>query len=291
VINWVRRVGRRLRGVHWHPETFVCSRHGHVLPAAQVRTLRPADGGLGVDLEDGRRLARCLRCDSWREVPHPDAEAPETLPPLAEIAIPRRGAELEEAIVLRIIAIDRIIHVVLFGLLSIVGTWLVLRLGGLQHQANDALHGLRSLAANSTVSSHGLIVSELQHVLNLRESTLRILVATSLGYFALETVEAVGLWRERRWAEYLTAVAIVGLMPFEIIELTKRITVIRAGALVINVAILLWLLWRKRLFGLNGGRAATRHEAPDPEVLLAAPGTVPAAHGTAEDPRPAVPTG
>ncbi len=141
------------------------------------------------------------------------------------------------------------------------------------------------------MSSHGLIVSELQHVLNLRESTLRILVATSLAYFVLETVEAVGLWRERRWAEYLTAVAIVGLMPFEIIELTKRITVIRVGALVINLAILLWLLWRKRLFGLNGGRAATRHEAPDPEVLLAAPSPADAAAPAHGDRRPAVPTG
>jgi uncharacterized membrane protein (DUF2068 family) len=290
VINWIRRLGRRFRGAHWHPETFVCSRRGHVLPAAGVRTLRPQDAGVGVDLPDGRRLARCLRCDSWREVPPPGADAAATLPPLAEIAIPRRGAELEEAIILRVIAIDRIVHVILFGLLAALGLWLLLRLGGLQHQATDALDGLRSLAASSTVGSHGLIVAELQHVLNLREATLRILVATSLAYFVLELVEAVGLWHERRWAEYLTAVAIAGLLPFEIVELTRRITVFRLGALAINLAILVWLLWRKRLFGLNGGRAATRHEAPDPEVLLAAPGAAPSEVGPGEGARPGVPT-
>jgi uncharacterized membrane protein (DUF2068 family) len=292
VINWFRRMGRRVRGAHWHPETFVCSRHGHVLPAAAVRTLRAEDGGVGVDLDDGRRLARCLRCDSWREIPHPESPTSETLPPLTEIAIPRRGAELEEAIILRVIAIDRIVHVVLFGLLGMLGLWLLLRLGGLQTQATDALHGLQTLAANTTVGSHGIIVSELQHVLNLREATLRILVLTSFAYFVLELVEAVGLWRERRWAEYLTAVAIAGLLPFEIIELSKRITVFRVGALVVNLAILVWLLWRKRLFGLNGGRAAMQHEAPDPEVLLAAPAARAAVEaGAAADERPAVPTG
>lgn len=290
MINWFRKMGRKIRGAHWHPETFVCSRHGHVLPAASVRTLRPQDGGVGIDLVDGRRLARCLRCDSWREVPHPEAPAAETLPPLSEIALPRRGAELEEAIILRVIALDRIVHVVLFGLLGVLGLWLLLRLGALQTQATDALNGLQSLAANSTVSGHGLIVTELQHVLNLREATLRILVGTSFAYFVLELVEAVGLWHERRWAEYLTAVAIAGLLPFELIELSKRITVIRVGALVINLAILFWLLWRKRLFGLNGGGRATQHERIDPEVLLAAPG------GGVPDPapadqRPAVPTG
>ncbi|MGZ4155114.1 MAG: hypothetical protein ACXVQ0_11605, partial [Actinomycetota bacterium] len=87
MLNWFRRVGRRLRGSGWHPETFVCSRRGHVLPAARVATLRPQDGGVGVDVPDGRRFARCLRCDAWLEVPKPDAEdaAAEALPPLAEI--------------------------------------------------------------------------------------------------------------------------------------------------------------------------------------------------------------
>ena len=54
----------------------------------------------------------------------------------------------------------------------------------------------------------------------------------------VEAVEAVGLWHERRWAEYLTALATAGFLPFEIDELIKRVTVFRVSALVINVAIL-----------------------------------------------------
>ena len=38
--------------------------------------------------------------------------------------------------------------------------------------------------------------------------------------------------------------------------LAKKVTVFRVGALVVNVAVLLWLLWSKRLFGLRGGAAA-----------------------------------
>jgi uncharacterized membrane protein (DUF2068 family) len=144
-------------------------------------------------------------------------------------------------------------------------------LAPLKAQAQHAIDGLQAAAANSTVGSHGLIVNWLERVLRLREGTVKILAVTSLVYFALELVEAVGLWHEKRWAEYLTAVAIAGLLPFELMELAKRVTVFRVGALVINLAILVWLLYRKRLFGIAGGKDALAHAPLDPEVLLAAP--------------------
>ena len=280
MLNWFRRVGRRLWGSGWHPETFVCSRRGHVLPAAQVATLRPQDGGVGVDVPDGRRFARCLRCDAWLEVPKPDVEdaAVETLPPLAEIRLPRRGEELREAIILRVIALDRIVHVVLFGLLFVVALLIRLDIGPLHAEASSILNALKAGAANTSQGgSQGFIVTELGRLSRVRAGTLDVLMLTSLAYFVLELIEAIGLWHERRWAEYLTVVATSGLLPFEIIALTQRVTVIRIGALVINVAIVVWLVWRKRLFGVNGGRAAGEHERPDPEVLLAAPATTPVA--------------
>lgn len=69
-----------------------------------------------------------------------------------------------------------------------------------------------------------------------------------LLFSALEVVEAVGLARRRRWAEYLTVVATSVLIPLEVAELVRRPTVFRAGALVLNVAIVVWLAYRKRLF-------------------------------------------
>ena len=55
----------RLVPRRWHNETWVCSIKGHVVPAEGAARLRPEDATIGVDLEDGTRVSRCLRCDLW----------------------------------------------------------------------------------------------------------------------------------------------------------------------------------------------------------------------------------
>ena len=261
-----------MRHPRWHAETLVCSRRGHILPAADVEILRPTDGGVGVDLPDGRRFARCLRCDSWLVVPRPANPSRRTLPPIAEIPLPRRGEELREAIIVRIIAIDRFVHVVLFGLVFAVALELRLNIGPLRDAAQRVLDSLNQATANSTQGgSHSFLVRELQRLVDLRTGALDVLLATSLAYAVLELVEAIGLWHERRWAEYLTVIATAGLMPFEIIELTRRVTVFRVGALVVNLLIVVWLLFRKRLFGIGGGPASKARDRPDPAMVLAPP--------------------
>ena len=275
MFHWLWRWRERIRHPHWHPETFVCSRRGHVVPAADVAELRPEDAGVGVDLADGRRFARCLRCDSWREVPRPSTPTRETLPPLAEIRLPRRGEALREAIVLRVIALDRVLHVVLFALLFAFALSFELNLAPLRTQAKQILDALQATAANSPAGSSGFLARELGRLVTVHRGTLVVLAITSFVYMVLELVEAIGLWHEKRWAEYLTAIAIAGLLPFELIELSRRVTVIRVGALVINLLILFWLLYRKRLFGIAGGRKAMGHERIDPAVLLAPPQTRP----------------
>lgn len=269
MINWFRRLSATLRGSHWHPETLVCSRHGHVLPAARVASLRPEDLGLGVDLPDGRRLARCLRCDSWREVPVPADPKREYLPPIAQIKLPRRGEALREVIVLRVIALDRIVHVVIFGLLFLVGLLFRLNIGPLHDQAQHILDALNASGADQ--GSQGVIVSELTKLADVHSRTLTFLMLTAAAYFVLELVEAIGLWHEKRWAEYLTAVATSGLLPLEVVELVRKVTVFRVGALVVNLAIVIWLVYRKRLFGIAGGARSLQHEVEDPAVVLAAP--------------------
>ena len=59
----------RLWPKHWHLETWICSMRGHATPAADAATIGPDDAALGASLADGRRLARCLRCDTWIEHP------------------------------------------------------------------------------------------------------------------------------------------------------------------------------------------------------------------------------
>ena len=66
----------------------------------------------------------------------------------------------------------------------------------------------------------------------------------------------VGLWLNKRWAEYLTFIATTALVPYEIYELTNSVSVFKLIALVINLAVVIYLLLAKRLFGLRGGHAA-----------------------------------
>ena len=72
----------------------------------------------------------------------------------------------------------------------------------------------------------------------------------------LQATEAVGLWMTRRWARYLTFVATGLFIPLEVWELTVSQTPLKVAALLLNLAILAYLLWAKRLFGVRGGAAA-----------------------------------
>ena len=69
-------------------------------------------------------------------------------------------------------------------------------------------------------------------------------------------MEAVGLWYQRRWAEYLTFVATTVFLPYEIYELAQKVSLLKILALFINIAIAAYLLYAKRLFGLRGGAEA-----------------------------------
>ncbi len=90
------------------------------------------------------------------------------------------------------------------------------------------------------------VVRVLQRIGALSTGKLRFLGIAALLYATLFLIEGVGLWRERRWAEFLTVVATGSFIPFEIYELIRRTTWPRGGALAINVVVALYLIWRLR---------------------------------------------
>jgi uncharacterized membrane protein (DUF2068 family) len=61
-------------------------------------------------------------------------------------------------------------------------------------------------------------------------------------YAALGLLEGFGLMFEKVWAEYFTALITASFLPLEIFELTHRITWIRVGFLVANLAVLTYLV-------------------------------------------------
>ena len=72
----------------------------------------------------------------------------------------------------------------------------------------------------------------------------KILLAGTLAcvYALLYAIEGIGLWMQKRWAEYLTAVATASLIPFEIWELTRGPSALKVAALAINIVIVIYLL-------------------------------------------------
>ncbi|HEX3509498.1 MAG TPA: DUF2127 domain-containing protein [Solirubrobacteraceae bacterium] len=68
----------------------------------------------------------------------------------------------------------------------------------------------------------------------------------ALGYGALEGAEAYGLWRRRRWGEWLTVVATSLLVIPEVWELTKSVSLLKVGALLVNIAVVAYLVHRIR---------------------------------------------
>jgi uncharacterized membrane protein (DUF2068 family) len=73
----------------------------------------------------------------------------------------------------------------------------------------------------------------------------RLLRRFGVGLFAyatLGTVEGIGLYLEKAWAEYMTLGITASFLPWEIFEVFRRITSVRLVLLVVNVLVFLYLL-------------------------------------------------
>jgi uncharacterized membrane protein (DUF2068 family) len=86
----------------------------------------------------------------------------------------------------------------------------------------------------------------LAHAVGLSPGRLEVLALGAFLYAALFATEGVGLWLGLRWAEYLTAVATASFVPIELFEVLQRFTLLRVGALVLNVAAAAYLVYRLR---------------------------------------------
>jgi uncharacterized membrane protein (DUF2068 family) len=104
------------------------------------------------------------------------------------------------------------------------------------------------------------IIRYVAHAFALSSSALAWIAIGLATYALIELVEAVGLWLMRRWGEYFAVTATTVFLPLEIYELTEKLTVLRFIALAVNIIAVIWLLWSKRLFGINGGAEAYRQE-------------------------------
>lgn len=243
-----------------HYELLVCGLRGHELFGQDVSELRPEDALFAREIS-GVRWHRCLRCDSWLPLPPPEHAARRHLPDRGQIRLPLRGKPLRDKIVLRLIAVDRALHFALLGLLALAVFLVASHKHDLQHRFYRVVTDIQGGVGGGPVQTRRVgIVHELDRLFSLDAGTLRLVGLALALYAVLEGVEAVGLWYQQRWAEYLTFVATTALLPLEVYELVKRLSWFKLGAFIVNLAIVLYLLFAKRLFGLRGGGAAERME-------------------------------
>jgi uncharacterized membrane protein (DUF2068 family) len=81
---------------------------------------------------------------------------------------------------------------------------------------------------------------------------LRQISVATFGYSAVALTEGIGLLLEKVWAEYLTLILTISFLPWELYELARRPDWFRLSLLLINLAVLwylVWLLRRKKLLG------------------------------------------
>ena len=120
---------------------------------------------------------------------------------------------------------------------------------------------------------------DLRSLFAINITSLYLVGVAIAAYAVMEGVESVGLWLGKRWAEYLTFIATIVFVPYEVYELTEGVSAVKVLLLLLNLAVAVYLIMGKRLFGLRGGGKAeqARYDADVgwPAIERATPKTGP----------------
>jgi uncharacterized membrane protein (DUF2068 family) len=140
--------------------------------------------------------------------------------------------------VLRTIALYKLVKVVL--LLAVAYGELRLR------DASLAAKLLSWAQAQPYGLEHRIVGQLMEWFSGLSVSRIHALRIVTLVYAAVFAVEGVGLWMEKRWAEWLTTIITASLIPLEAWEIFYRPTIGKVLILLANVAVVAYLVWHVR---------------------------------------------
>src|ERR1700761_3148046 len=235
-------------------ELVTCALAGHITYAPDEQALADrlsGTTGLG-------EVWRCLRCGEFT------IGAPQGRGPAEDAPMTMRGKALRQAIIIRVLAVERLVRAVVIGLAA----YAVWKFRGARGSIQDTLdRDLPIFRAAGFKVDQMTLVHELEKALAAKPSTLALLTLALTGYALVEVIEAVGLWLVKRWGEYFAVIATSVFLPLEIHDLAKGITMTRLVTFSINVAAVVYLLISKRLFGLRGGRKAYDAERRGEQLL------------------------
>jgi uncharacterized membrane protein (DUF2068 family) len=140
--------------------------------------------------------------------------------------------------VLRTIALYKLVKVIL--LLAVAYGELRLR------DASLAAKLLSWAQARPYGLEHRVVTQLLEWFSGLSVSRIHALRIVTLAYAAVFAVEGIGLWMQKRWAEWLTVIITSSLIPLETWEIVSRPTIGKALILVGNIAVVAVLIWHVR---------------------------------------------
>ena len=194
---------------------------------------------------------RCLRCGTF--VPG----APSASGPVAGAPAVRRGKELRSAFILRLFAVERFLRAVAVAVIAYAIWRFKYSRSSIEQAFNRELPVVRTLLRSLGFNiDHSKLIGLIRHAFTLDPRTLTWLALAAAGYALIELLEGTGLWLLMRWGEYFAMVATSVGIPYEIYDLTAKITVLRVAFFAVNVALVVYLVLTKRLFGVRGGKKA-----------------------------------
>ena len=93
---------------------------------------------------------------------------------------------------------------------------------------------------------HRIVTQLLEWFSGLSVSRIHALRMVTLAYATVFAVEGIGLWMQKRWAEWLTTIITASLIPLEAWEIFLRPTIGKILILLTNVAVVAYLAWHVR---------------------------------------------
>lgn len=134
--------------------------------------------------------------------------------------------------------------------------FLLVGVGAIHFIHHDLGDAATRLATRLRMDPDGRVVTwVLDHVDDFTGRRLRQIGVATIFYAGLRVTEGVGLVLQKAWAEYLTLGATASFLPWEVYEFIRRPHWTRVCLLVINLAVLVYLMWwveRRRQLGRVG---------------------------------------
>ena len=222
-----------------------CARVGHV-------TYAPDEPHLREQMHSATRSAelwQCLRCGTY--VPG----SPDGSGPAADAPRVKRSKQIRADFFLKLFAIERGIRVIIFGGVAF-GIWRYANSPSIAAAIKRDIPIIQTFSKQLGFSLSHSLLEKIRSILHISSSNLRLLALGVTGLAVVSAIEAFALWQARRWGEYFAATVTSLGLPLEVYELTKAVTVTKLVLFALNLLLVFYLVYSRRLFGARGGKDA-----------------------------------